>query len=47
MQQLAIHSHCGFCTGCFTGQYPVDPPGETMDIVYDKPLSTSNPKKKL
>ena len=47
VQQLAIHSHCGFCTGCFTGQYPVDPPGETMDIVYDKPLSTSNPKKKL
>ena len=47
VQQLAIHSQCGFCTGCFTGKYPVDPPDETMDIVYDKPLSTSNPKKKL
>ena len=33
------HSKCGFCTGCFTGKYPVAPPTETMDIVYDKPLS--------
>lgn len=47
VQQLAIHSHCGFCVGCFTGQYPVDPPTQTMDIVYDRPLSQSNPNKKL
>ena len=47
VRQLAIHSHCGFCDGCFTGQYPVDPPARTMDIVYDKPLSISNPSKKL
>ena len=47
VQQLAIHSKCGFCTGCFTGEYPVNPPTETMDIVYDKPLSVSNPNKKL
>ena len=47
VQQLAIHSKCGFCTGCFTGKYPVNPPTETMDIVYDKPLSVSNPNKKL
>ena len=47
VRQLAIHSHCGFCDGCFTGQYPVDPPSKTMDIVYDKPLSISNPSKKL
>ena len=46
VQQLAIHSKCGFCTGCFTGEYPVNPPTETMDIVYDKPLSVSNPNKK-
>ena len=25
VQQLAIHSKCGFCTGCFTGKYPVRP----------------------
>ena len=47
VQQLAIHSKCGFCTGCFTGKYPVAPPTETMDIVYDKPLSQSNSNKKL
>ena len=47
MQQLAIHSKCGFCTGCFTGKYPVAPPTETMDIVYDKPLSQSKANKKL
>ena len=47
VRQLAIHSHCGFCTGCFTGDYPVEPPKETMDSIYDKPLSLSNPNKKL
>ena len=47
VQQLAIHSKCGFCTGCFTGKYPVAPPTETMDIVYDKPLSQSKANKKL
>lgn len=35
------------CTGCFTGKYPVNPPTETMEIIYDKPLSVSNPNKKL
>ena len=42
--QLAIHSKCGFCAGCFTGHYPVPAPNETMDIVYDKPLSQSQTK---
>ncbi len=45
--QLAIHSKCGFCTGCFTGHYPVPAPNETMDIVYDKPLSQSQTKMRL
>ena len=45
--QLAIHSKCGFCAGCFTGHYPVPAPNETMDIVYDKPLSQSQTKKRL
>ena len=45
--QPAIHSKCGFCTGCFTGHYPVPAPNETMDIVYDKPLSQSQTKKRL
>jgi amidophosphoribosyltransferase len=47
VQQLAPASPCQFCVGCFTGRYPVAPPTETMDIVYDKPLSISNPNKIL
>lgn len=47
VQQLAIHSDCGFCTGCFSGDYPVDPPAEMLEITYDRPLSKANPKKKL
>ena len=38
VQQLAIHSKCGFCTGCFTGKYPVATPTATMDS-HDEPLS--------
>ena len=47
VQQLGIHSSCGYCTGCFTGKYPVAPPTEPLEIVYDKPLSQSNPSKML
>lgn len=47
VKQLGIHSHCDYCTGCFTGEYPVAPPTETMDIVYDKPLSQSGTGKVL
>ena len=28
VKKLAGISHCGFCTGCFTGEYPVDAPKE-------------------
>ena len=44
--QLAIHSSCGFCDGCFTGHWPVDPPKMTMDNTFDKPLSLANKKNK-
>ena len=47
VQQLAPKSKCGYCVGCFTGEYPVDPPKEPMNIVYDRPLSQSNTNKKL
>ena len=47
VQQLGNHSSCGYCTGCFTGKYPVAPPTEPLEIVYDKPLSQSNPSKML
>ena len=47
VQQLAPASKFRYCTGCFTGQYPVAPPTETMESVYDRPLSQSNKNKKL
>ena len=47
VRQLAIHSHCGFCTGCFTGDYPVAPPPKSEGNVYDRPLSQSNTNKVL
>ena len=28
LDKLADHSDCGFCKGCFTGSYPVDPPAK-------------------
>ena len=47
MQAAQQPHHRNDCTGCFTGKSPVAPPTETMDIVYDKPLSQSNSNKKL
>lgn len=44
VQQLCASSSCGFCTGCFTGKYPVEPPSMTMDIVYDRPLTFAGRK---
>ena len=36
---------CQYCVGCFTGQYPVAPPTETMDYIFDRPLSSPTPQK--
>ena len=47
VKKIAEGCTCGLCTGCFTGHYPVPAPNETMDIVYDKPLSQSQTKKRL
>ena len=47
VQQLAQNSHCGFCTGCFTGHYPVPEPTETMDDTFNQPLSLSKKNKSL
>lgn len=38
-QKLARDSHCGFCTGCFTGQYPVDPPRAADKNKFERPLT--------
>jgi len=47
VQQLAIHSHCGFCTGCFTGKYPIPEPAQLMEDPFSIPLSQTNKSKSL
>ncbi len=36
---LADNSTCGFCSGCFTGKYPVDPPCQSQQPKCERPLS--------
>ena len=48
VQQVAAQSRCGFCTACFTGDYPLPPSRDTMESVYDRPLhpkSGASPEK--
>ena len=39
LDKLAEHSTCGFCKGCFTGEYPIDPPAETEKCKFERRLS--------
>ncbi|MDD3336913.1 MAG: amidophosphoribosyltransferase [Eubacteriales bacterium] len=39
LPMLAEHSHCGFCSGCFTGTYPVKPPANTHKLKFERGLS--------
>ncbi|MCI2047397.1 MAG: amidophosphoribosyltransferase [Faecalibacterium sp.] len=45
--KLAQKSKCGFCTGCFTGRYPVDPPPQEPEDLHERPLHESEKKKVL
>ncbi len=36
LDKLAENSHCGFCTACFTGEYPVTPPEKTLNSKFDR-----------
>lgn len=47
VQHLAPNSRCGYCVGCFTGEYPVPPPSKTMEAFFSKPLSESGSGKVL
>lgn len=44
LPMLADHSKCGFCNGCFTGNYPVPPPKETRKLKFERRLSESEDK---
>lgn len=39
LPKLAAGASCGFCNGCFTGEYPVDPPKSTEKDKFEKKLS--------
>lgn len=47
VQQLAPGSSCGFCTGCFTGSWPIPEPAEKMSDRFSVPLSQSDSNKVL
>ena len=38
LDKLADHSSCGFCKGCFTGEYPVEPPEFPAKNKYEQKL---------
>ena len=36
---LADNARCGFCDGCFTGKYPMEPPQDTAKLKFERRLS--------
>ena len=38
-EKIAAGSKCKFCKGCFTGEYPIDPPARKHINKYDQPLT--------
>lgn len=41
VKQIAEGCRLNFCTGCFSGEYPVPPPAETQKSRFEKKLSES------
>ena len=39
VQQIARGAHCGFCVGCFTGEYPIKVPDETPKDKFEHKIS--------
>ncbi|MDD3409461.1 MAG: amidophosphoribosyltransferase [Eubacteriales bacterium] len=39
LDKLADHSTCGFCKGCFTGEYPVEPPRAAQKNKFEQRIS--------
>ena len=42
VKRIAEGCTCGVCTGCFTGQYPVEPPQEPQKSRFEKKLSENS-----
>ena len=43
--KIAAGSKCKFCKGCFTGEYPIDPPVRKHINKYDQPLTIEQKNK--
>lgn len=41
--QLACKSECGFCNGCFTGEYPIEVPKEQPKDKFEEKLNNFSP----
>lgn len=39
VRAIAEGANCGFCVGCFTGEYPVDVPGELPKDKFECKIS--------
>lgn len=39
LDKLADQATCGFCTACFTGNYPVEPPRQTQKSKFETPIT--------
>ena len=46
VERIAEGAHCGFCTGCFTGKYPIEVPAEMPANKFDCPIPESVKNKK-
>lgn len=42
--KLAVGANCGFCKGCFTGIYPVDPPKTPLKMKFETPVNGKSNK---
>ena len=45
LDKLADRSSCGFCKGCFTGTYPVQPPSDAAKNQFEHPIPNTTPNK--
>lgn len=42
VNKIAENAHCGFCDGCFTGNYPIDVPDTMQKNKFERRLSEKN-----